>query len=157
MFRMGARRTARRTSRRTSRRVMRRTIRRTVLVGGMVALAVGGTAAVIKLSQKDVDRIEQHTGKKAEDLSEQELDRAMDDLGIKEQELSDRDVAAIEAGMTKEQAPQPAVAPPAAPPPGAVPAEPSYIDELEKLAGLRDKGIITEEEFQAKKKQLLEL
>jgi len=138
---------------------MRRTIRRTVLVGGMVALAVGGTAAVIKLSQKDVDRIEQHTGKKAEDLSEQELDRAMDDLGIEEQEMTDQDVAAIEAGMTKEQAPQPAVAPPAAPPPRAVPAEPepSYIDELEKLAGLRDKGIITEEEFQAKKKQLLGL
>ncbi|MDK2890961.1 MAG: Short C-terminal domain [Methanoculleus sp.] len=39
--------------------------------------------------------------------------------------------------MAKEQAPQP--------------AEPSYIDELERLAGLRDKGIITEEEFQAKK------
>ncbi len=153
MFRMGARRTARRTSRRTSRRVMRRTIRRTVLVGGMVALAVGGTAAVIKLSQKDVDRIEQHTGKKAEDLSEQELNKAMDDLGIQEQELTDQDVATIEAGMAKEQAPQPAAAPPA----GAVPAEPSYIGELEKLADLRDKGIITEEEFQAKKKQLLGL
>ena len=33
----------------------------------------------------------------------------------------------------------------------------SNLDELEKLAGLRDKGIITEEEFQAKKKQLLNL
>jgi L-fucose isomerase-like protein len=109
----------------------------------MVALAVGGTAAAIKLSQKDIDRIEQHTGKKAEDLSEQELDRAMDDLGIEEQELTDQDVAAIEGGTVKEQAPQS--------------AQPSYIGELEKLAGLRDKGIITEEEFQAKKKQLLGL
>ena len=35
--------------------------------------------------------------------------------------------------------------------------EPDYIDELERLAGLKEKGIITEEEFQAKKKQLLGL
>jgi predicted Zn-dependent peptidase len=33
----------------------------------------------------------------------------------------------------------------------------SYLDELEKLAGLRDRGVITEEEFEAKKKQLLGL
>ncbi len=31
----------------------------------------------------------------------------------------------------------------------------SSLDDLEKLAGLRDKGIITEEEFQNKKAQLL--
>jgi hypothetical protein len=37
------------------------------------------------------------------------------------------------------------------------PAEPDYIVELERLAGLKDKGIITEEEFQAKKKSLLGL
>lgn len=30
-----------------------------------------------------------------------------------------------------------------------------YTQELEKLAELKDKGVITEEEFQAKKKQLL--
>lgn len=33
----------------------------------------------------------------------------------------------------------------------------SNLDELEKLANLRDKGIITQEEFEAKKKQLLDL
>ena len=33
----------------------------------------------------------------------------------------------------------------------------SNLDELEKLASLRDKGIITESEFQAKKQQLLGL
>lgn len=36
-------------------------------------------------------------------------------------------------------------------------AKPSNLDELEKLAALRDKGIITEEEFEAKKRQLLGL
>jgi len=35
--------------------------------------------------------------------------------------------------------------------------KPSNLDELEKLAALRDKGIISEEEFKAKKKQLLGL
>jgi hypothetical protein len=37
------------------------------------------------------------------------------------------------------------------------PNAPSNLDELEKLASLRDKGIITEEEFRLKKKQLLGL
>ena len=32
----------------------------------------------------------------------------------------------------------------------------SALDELEKLANLRDRGIVSEEEFQMKKKQLLE-
>jgi hypothetical protein len=39
----------------------------------------------------------------------------------------------------------------AAPPPGEV----DYTAELEKLANLKQQGIITEEEFQAKKKQIL--
>jgi hypothetical protein len=37
------------------------------------------------------------------------------------------------------------------------PAEYTTSDELEKLAGLRDSGAITDEEFEAKKKQLLDL
>ena len=39
----------------------------------------------------------------------------------------------------------------------AATAETSTSDELEKLAGLRDQGVITDEEFEAKKKQLLGL
>lgn len=31
------------------------------------------------------------------------------------------------------------------------------MDELEKLADLRDKGIVTDEEFEAKKAQILDL
>ena len=33
--------------------------------------------------------------------------------------------------------------------------EPKYVAELERLAQLRDQGILSEEEFEAKKKQLL--
>jgi hypothetical protein len=44
------------------------------------------------------------------------------------------------------------------PPPSSEPSKTgSNLDELERLASLRDKGIITEEEFEAKKKQLLGL
>lgn len=38
---------------------------------------------------------------------------------------------------------------------GAAPQTFSYIDELEKLASLKDRGIISEEEFAAKKRQIL--
>ena len=44
-------------------------------------------------------------------------------------------------------------APPAAAPSG----EPDYMAELTQLAQLRDQGILTPEEFEAKKKQLLGL
>jgi nucleoside phosphorylase len=37
----------------------------------------------------------------------------------------------------------------------AAPAEPDYAAELEQLAQLKAQGIITEEEFEAKKKQVL--
>jgi hypothetical protein len=37
----------------------------------------------------------------------------------------------------------------------AAPAEPDYMAELERLAQLRDQGVLTPEEFEAKKKQIL--
>ena len=43
---------------------------------------------------------------------------------------------------------------PASPPPAAQ-TEPDYLGELEKLARLRDQGVITAEDFDAKKRQLL--
>jgi hypothetical protein len=48
---------------------------------------------------------------------------------------------------------QAAPPPPAAAPPPA--AEPDYMAELQKLAQLRDSGVISAEDFEAKKKQLL--
>jgi hypothetical protein len=41
-----------------------------------------------------------------------------------------------------------------APAPAAT-SEPEYMAELERLAQLRDQGIVSEEEFEAKKKQIL--
>jgi hypothetical protein len=49
---------------------------------------------------------------------------------------------------------EPAEAATAAPAPAAN-DEPEYVGELKRLAQLRDQGIITNEDFEAKKKQLL--
>lgn len=149
MRRGPGRRAARRTVRRAHRRRIRMRRRRMMLAGGMVAIAVAGTASAIKLSQKDADRIEQHTGKKPEDLSEAQLEQALNDLEIDTEELTDAEVAAIEAADA-EPAPASTTAPAAAPA-----AQQDYIEELKKLAELRDMGIITAEDFEAKKKQLL--
>jgi len=46
---------------------------------------------------------------------------------------------------------EPAPAPAAAPPP----AQPDYAEELQKLAELKAAGVINDEEFEAKKKQIL--
>jgi Short C-terminal domain len=43
----------------------------------------------------------------------------------------------------------------AEPAPASAASEPDYVSELERLAQLRDQGILTDEEFEAKKKQIL--
>jgi hypothetical protein len=120
-----------------------------VLLAGGAAAAAGAAAgaAAYKVSQPDVQRIEEHTGVPAEELTEEELVEAMRQLGIQKIELTDEDQAAIAA--------QPAGAPVPVAPPAAAEPEESYLDELERLAGLRDQGIITDAEFEAKKQQLL--
>jgi len=161
MFRGPARRTGRRAARRTTRRVMRRRMvlrpgrryrRRRLLVGGAALLLVGGAA--YKLGQSQAQQIQQYTGKPPEDLTQEELEQAMDDLGIEEQELTPEDQAAIEAEALDVPTGQPAPPSPARP---TTAAAGDYIAELERLAGLRDRGIITADEFEAKKKQLLGL
>jgi hypothetical protein len=151
-MRRPARRTARRTSRRTARRVVRRTrrrmIRRTVLVGGMVVLAAQGTANAIKLSQQDAKRIEDHTGLPPQELEDQDLEAAMQELSIKPQPVTPQDEAAINQAGTQAQTPPPATE-------KATAQVQDVYAEIEKLAELRDKGILTEEEFEAKKRQLL--
>jgi uncharacterized membrane protein YdbT with pleckstrin-like domain len=61
----------------------------------------------------------------------------------------------MEANARKRAAwnnPQPSYPPPAA----SAPAQPSVVDQLSQLADLRDRGVITPAEFEAKKAQLLE-
>ena len=51
--------------------------------------------------------------------------------------------------------PAEAAAPASAPAPAPAAPEPEYVGELERFAQLRDQGILSEEEFEAKKKQIL--
>ena len=141
--RRGARHTARRTTRRTVHRTRRRVRRRRVLVGGFVVLAASGTYAAIKLSQQDSQRIEDLTGQPPDQLEDQDLEQAMQDLNIQSQPLTEEDQAALGQSAPVESA--------------GTAGESSYLEELEKLGELRDKGIITDEEFEAKKKELLGL
>ena len=114
---------------RMRRRRRRRRRRRIILVGGMIALGA------YKLSQKDVDRVEEKTGKKAEDLSDEELDQAMDDLNIPKEEMTDSEWDQVDKADAEED---------------------DYIEQLERLSKLHDDGILTDEEFETKKKQLLD-
>jgi hypothetical protein len=65
-----------------------------------------------------------------------------------DQKYAAQDQAAYDQQMAAQQA----AAAPAAP---AAPAQPDYMAELEQLAQLKAQGVISEEEFEAKKKQLL--
>ena len=114
-------------ARMASRMRRRRRRRRVVLVGGLIAVGVH------KMSKKDVERVEENTGKSAEELSDEELDQAMSDLNIEAEELTDEEWEQAEN------------------------AEDDYIAELERLSKLHDDGVITDEEFETKKAQLLGL
>jgi len=59
--------------------------------------------------------------------------------------------------MYESSAPEPAYDEPQYAPQAPAAPEPDYADELAKLAQLKAQGIITEEEFEAKKKQVLGL
>ena len=60
--------------------------------------------------------------------------------------------AAQNAQIAELQAQQAAAAAPAAP---AAPAPPDDAAEIQKYAAMKEQGLLTEEEFQAKKKQIL--
>jgi hypothetical protein len=127
-------------------------MRRRLVIGGAVLLAVGTSAT--KMSQSEVQQVEQHTGMKAEDLSEEQLDAAMNELGIEGQEPTDQEIAMLEAEDDKAAAANPhaATAPAAQPAPTA---QADVITQLERLGALKAQGLLTEEEFAAQKAKLL--
>jgi hypothetical protein len=95
------------------------------------------------MSQKDADRVEQHTGIPPEEMEDDDLEQAMDELGIEKQKVTAEDK---EQGGGDPQS--------EAPPSSGMMSE---LDELEKLAELHNEGILTDEEFAAKKKEILGL
>jgi len=101
------------------------------------------------MSKSDQQRIEEHTGQSAEDLTDEELEQAMDELGIEKQELDEQDQSYIDQQASEDGGTPVSSA--------ALAGEPDYLNELERLGHLRDEGYITDEEFEMKKKQLLGL
>lgn len=150
-----ARRSGRRAVRRTSRRrrVFRPAGRRRPMIrrplGGL--LIVGAAAGVAyKLGKNQSQQIQEYTGYPPDQLSEDDLQAAMTDLNIQPEPLDDQDQQEIAAAQGSQAGSVPIQSQPA-------PGGDSYLDELEKLAGLRDAGIISAEDFEAKKNQLLGL
>lgn len=134
----GARMTVRRMTRRMVRRMAvrmamrrrrRRRRRRILLVGGLVAVGYAG----YKMSKKDVQRVEEQTGTNADELTDAQLEQAMDQLGIEKETMSDEEWA--EADKADQEA--------------------DYVAEIERLSALHASGILTDAEFEAKKKQIL--
>ena len=132
----GRRRAGMRRRRMMRMRRRRRRRRRILLVGGLLAFGA------YKMSKKDAQRIEEHTGTNPEDMTDEELDKAMKELNIEKQYRDDSDQEYVEDAPA--QASQQA-------------GPPSYLDEIERLSQLKDEGVITKEEFEDKKKQLLGL
>ena len=104
------------------------------------------------MSTKDADWVKEHTGVDPEELDDDELAQAMAELGIEQQMVTDADVE--EGSEASATAPAPAAPTASAAPAGG---DPDYLEELQKLASLRDAGILTDEEFNAKKAQILGL
>ncbi len=144
---------ARRSVIRRHRRIRRR-MRRRLIIGGAVVLAVGTSA--VKMSQKEVEQVEQHTGQKAEDLSEEQLDAAMADLGIEGQEPNDQEIAMLEAEDQKAQAAPAPTATPADAPASAPAPQVDMIAQLERLGTLKAQGLLTDEEFATAKAKILQ-
>ena len=63
----------------------RRRRRRRMLVGGLVAFGA------YKMTTKQSQDIQAHTGVDPEEMTDQELAQAMDDLGIEKQPVTDAD------------------------------------------------------------------
>ena len=100
---------------------------------------MGGIAAVAyKLGKNNVKQIEDYSGKPIDQMSEEELNASMDALNIEFPE----DEGDLDDYRYEDQYDEP-------------PQEPDYIQELKQLAALRDQGVITDEDFEAKKRQLL--
>lgn len=161
MYRGAGRRSGRRAGRRAARRTSRRVMRRRAFVAAPLMyrrpvirrplgtlLIMGATAGVAyKLGQAEARRIQEYTGVPPDQLSEEDLQAAMQDLDIQSQALDAEDRQALAGAGTA----------PAEGPASTPPGQADYIAELGRLAELRDQGIISDEDFEAKKKQLLGL
>jgi hypothetical protein len=102
-------------------------------VGGLVAFGA------YKMSTRDADRVKEHTGIDPEEMTDEELAQAMDELGIEKQQRTAADQEQGSGG-------------------GSGGDEVSaQLEQVEQLAKLHDEGVLTDQEFEDKKRQILGL
>jgi hypothetical protein len=118
-------------------------------LGGL--LVVGAAAGVAyKLGKNQAQQIQDYTGYPPDQLSEEDLQAAMTDLNIQPEPLDEQDRQEIAAAQGSQ-----AGSPPSQP--ASESSGEDYIEQLKQLAELRDTGVISSEDFEAKKQQLLGL
>ena len=71
------------------------------------------------------------------------------------QRWADKDQQAADAAAYEQQQAQAQAPPQQAPPPQEAPSQDSVVDQLEKLAKLKEQGVLTDEEFAAQKAKIL--
>jgi hypothetical protein len=64
-----------------------------MMIGGMVV--VGTSAAMVKMSQADAQKIQESTGKAPEEMSDEQLQQAMQQQGVQAQPVTEQDQQAM--------------------------------------------------------------
>ena len=105
-------------------------------------MVVGSGAMAYKMGKSQTQQIEQASGIPIEEMTDEEIQEYVQKYNIPVEPVSASDQAAISAADDTEE---------------FYDEQPDYTEELTKLASLRDQGILTDEEFEAKKKQILGL
>ena len=100
-------------------------------------MVVGVGALAYKLSKSDSQKVEEYSGVPVEEMTDEELQEAVDELNLRKEPLDDSDQAYLAEQEDVDDS--------------------DYLDELERLGDLKEKGLITQEEFDAKKSELLNM
>jgi len=100
------------------------------------AMVVGAGTLAYKLGKKQTKQVEEASGMPIEEMTDEEIQKYVKENNIETEPLDENDKAAIA---------------------GDVDDKPDYMAELQRLSDLHDQGILTDEEFEAKKKQVLGL
>ena len=114
------------------------TMAKTAVIAGTATVAVGATKAVMG------------GGSNKQAAAQQDA--------AQQQQINDLQAQQAQLAAQQQAAAQPAAAQPVAPPAAAGPTPGSMDDQMaqiQKLAQMKEQGLITDDEFQAKKKQIL--
>jgi Short C-terminal domain len=120
-----------------------------------ILLAPEGDSPPIKLTTTDAQKIQDDAGIPVEQLEEKDLRESMTELHIQSQPLTPQDQAALGIAPTPTQTGSTTTVMHHSPTPSS--ASPSMEDQLKSLDSLKSSGLITEDDYNAKKKQVLGL